>query len=71
MAQPVSQPAVYANGFISNPYTSLYTVCWKNFSTHVQSIKTPLVRPIGDYTMADLQHQYKKYVHKRTKHILF
>jgi hypothetical protein len=30
----------------------------------------PLVRQIGDCTMADLQHQYKKYIHKRTKHLL-
>jgi hypothetical protein len=32
--------------------------------------QNPLVRQIGDYTMADLQHQYKKYIHKRTKHLL-
>ena len=30
----------------------------------------PLVRQIGDYTIADLQLQYKKYIHKRTKHLL-
>ena len=35
-------------------------------STH----QNPLVRQIGDYSMSDLQQQYKKYTHKRTKHIL-
>ena len=31
----------------------------------------PLVFSIGNYSLADLHHQYKKYVHKRPKHILF
>ena len=35
-------------------------------STH----HNPLVRQIGDYTIVDLQHRYKKYIHKRTKHLL-
>ena len=30
----------------------------------------PLISAIGNYTLADLQHQYKKYIHKRPKHIL-
>jgi hypothetical protein len=30
----------------------------------------PLVRAIGNYTLTDLRQQYKKYIHKRTKHIL-
>jgi len=30
----------------------------------------PLVRQIGDYTIADLQLQYKKYIHKLTKYLL-
>jgi hypothetical protein len=30
----------------------------------------PFVRSIGDYTLPDLLHQYKKYLHKRPKHIL-
>jgi len=30
----------------------------------------PLINSIGNYTLADLHHQYKKYVHKRPKHIL-
>ena len=37
-----------------------------NCSTH----PNPLVRQIGDYTLSDLQQQYKKYIHKRTKHLL-
>ena len=35
-------------------------------STH----HNPLVRQIGDYTIVDLQHRYKKYIHRRTKHLL-
>jgi len=31
----------------------------------------PLDRSIGNYSLADLHHQYKKYIHKRPKHILF
>jgi hypothetical protein len=32
--------------------------------------QNPLVRQIGHYTMADLQHRHKKYIHKRAKHLL-
>jgi hypothetical protein len=32
--------------------------------------KYPLIRVVGNYTLRDLHHQYKKYIHKRTKHIL-
>jgi len=37
-----------------------------NCSTH----PNPLVRQIGNYTLPDLHKQYKKYIHKRTKHLL-
>jgi len=30
----------------------------------------PLINSVGNYTLADLHHQYKKYIHKRPKHIL-
>jgi hypothetical protein len=30
----------------------------------------PLIQAIGNYTVRDLHLQYKKYIHKRTKHIL-
>jgi len=29
-----------------------------------------LIRSIGNYSLADLHRQYKKYIHKRPKHIL-
>jgi hypothetical protein len=32
--------------------------------------KNPLVRAIGNYTLTDLRQQYKKCIHKWTKHIL-
>ena len=31
----------------------------------------PLDRSTGNYSLADLHHQYKKYIHKSPKHILF
>jgi hypothetical protein len=37
-----------------------------NCSTHLN----PLVRQIGNYTLPDLHKQYRKYIHKRTKHLL-
>jgi hypothetical protein len=30
----------------------------------------PLIRSIGNYSLSDLHNQYKKYIHKRPKHIL-
>jgi hypothetical protein len=32
--------------------------------------KNPLVRAIGNYTLTELRQKYKKYIHKRIKHIL-
>jgi len=37
-----------------------------NCSTH----PNPLVCQIGNYTLPDLHKQYRKYIHKRTKHLL-
>jgi hypothetical protein len=34
------------------------------------SYRNPFVRSIGNYTLPDLHRQYKKYLHKRPKHIL-
>ena len=30
----------------------------------------PLIRSIGNYSLADFHRQYKKYIHRRPKHIL-
>ena len=30
----------------------------------------PLIHSIGNYSLVDLHRQYKKYIHKRSKHIL-
>ena len=35
-----------------------------------ESYPNPLIRSIGNYSLADLHRQYKKYIHKRPKHIL-
>ena len=49
----------------------LYTTCLsEKFFHHCSTHQNSLVRQIGDYTMSDVQQQYKKYLHKRTKHIL-
>ena len=37
---------------------------------HCIGLLNPFVRAIGTYSLADLHHQYKKYIHKRPKHIL-
>ena len=66
----------YTPLWTSNPCTILSTVCPKNFSVNVPLTTTPSsAKPAtmicaGDYTIAALQLQYKKYIHKRTKHLL-
>jgi len=40
------------------------------FFTHCPLHPNPLVKQIGNCTLADLTNLYKKYKHKRTKHIL-
>ena len=47
----------------------IYRVSEKFFHT-CSTHPNPLVRQIGNYTLSDLQQQYKKYIHKRTKHLL-
>ena len=42
-----------------------------NFFDRCPAHPNPLVRSIANYSLADLHHQYKKYIHKRPKHILF
>jgi hypothetical protein len=50
-------------------YELIYRLSDKIF--HQCSIhQNPLVRQIGDYTIVNLQHRYKKYIHKRTKLLL-
>jgi hypothetical protein len=47
----------------------IYRVSGKFF--HQCSIhQNPLAQQIGDYSIVDHQHRYKKYIHKRTKHLL-
>jgi hypothetical protein len=41
-----------------------------NFFGSCPAHPNPLVRSIGNYTLADLYRQYKKYIHKRPKHLL-
>ena len=42
-----------------------------NFFDRCSPHSNPLVRSIVNYSLADLHHQYKKYIHNRPKHILF
>jgi len=59
-------------------HTSLNIPTILNFIHHLTDIffircllhPNPLIQSIGNYTLADLHLQYKKYVHKRPKHIL-
>jgi len=41
-----------------------------NFFGSCPAHPNPHVRSIGNYTLADLHRQYKKYIQKRTKHLL-
>jgi hypothetical protein len=41
-----------------------------NISGSCPAYPNPLVISIGNYTLADLHRQYKKYIHKRPKHLL-
>ena len=41
-----------------------------NFFDRCPAHPNPIVRSIGNYSLADLLHQYKKYIHKHPKHIL-
>ena len=60
-------------------HTTLNVTPIRNFIYHLSANyfdrcsvhPNPLVRSIGNYPLADLHHQYKKYIHKRPKHILF
>jgi hypothetical protein len=40
------------------------------FFAHCPSHPNPLVQQIGNYALADLTNLYKKYKHKRSKHLL-
>jgi len=42
-----------------------------NFFDRCPAHPNPLEGSTGNYSLADLHHQYKKYIHKRPKHILF
>ena len=42
-----------------------------NFFDRCAAHPNPFARSIANYSLADLHHQYKKYIHKRPKHILF
>ena len=41
-----------------------------NFFDSCPAHPNPLDRSIGNYSLADLHRQYKKYIHKRPKHLL-
>jgi len=41
-----------------------------NFFDNCPAHPNPLIHSIGNYTLADLHCQYKKYIHKRPKHLL-
>jgi len=42
-----------------------------NFFDRCSAHPNPLIHSIGNYSLVDLHHQYKKYIHKHPKHILF
>ena len=52
------------------PITHLHFHLTEKFFLNCPTHPNPLVREIGNYSVADLHRQYKKYIHKRTKHLL-
>ena len=54
----------------SDLITQITLVNTQNVSVNKIVDSYPLIRSIGNYSLADLHRQYKKYIHKRPKHIL-
>jgi hypothetical protein len=61
-----SQLDIYTIPLIRNQIHNMTARFFDTSTNH----NNPLVRAIGNYTLTDLRQQYKKYTHKRTKHIL-
>ena len=57
----VTQP-LHVSGIFVAHHQQVYCIYTTNWY--------PLIRSIGNYSLADLHRQYKKYIHKRPKHIL-
>ena len=51
-------------------YCNTYHCVTIAYSIRYRNMLHPLVRQIGNYTLPDLHKQYRKYIHKRTKHLL-
>jgi hypothetical protein len=68
---PRRTPIPYLHAAISIPpiHEFIYPLTL-HFCTRCPTHPNPFVRSIGDYTLPDLLHQYKKYLHKWPKHIL-
>jgi hypothetical protein len=68
---PSRTPIPYLHAALSIPPIQdfIYRLTF-HFYTRCHTHPKPFVRPIGAYTLPDLLHQYKKYIHKRLKHIL-
>jgi hypothetical protein len=68
---PRPTPIPYLHAALSIPPIQefIYRLTF-HFHTRCPTHPNPSVRSNGDYTLPDLLHQYKKYLHKRPKHIL-
>jgi hypothetical protein len=68
---PRRTPIPYLHAALSIPHIQdfIYRLTF-HFYTQCPTHPNPFVRSIGDYTLPDLLHQYKTYIHKRPKHIL-
>jgi hypothetical protein len=56
-------PPIHSTLKIEHLYEFIYRLS-ENFFLQFSTHQKPLVHQIGDYTMADLQDRYKKYIHK-------
>jgi len=69
---PRRTPIHYFHSTLSLEYihTFIYRLT-ENFFQQCITHSNTLISQIGNYSLPDLLAQYKKYIHKRTKHLLF
>ena len=62
-------PLIHSNLHILSIRVFIYHLTEK-FYNGCLNHPNPLISSIGNYSLSDLRYQYKKYIHKRPKHIL-
>jgi len=66
---PPPNPLIHSNLHILSIRDFIYRLTEKVYNGCLNH-PNPLISSIGNYSLSDLRYQYKKYIHKRPKHIL-